>query len=121
MDRLPVSEITRQYLGYLRSAPEIETEIDVNEGAEFFKTASWLVLLKSRRGAGRREEAAAPTVQRTLKHLNLAQEIPIGRVLSNALRVLLPGQVSPREQFSCEHQKSCAWVLAVLCRILEEV
>ena len=37
-------KITRQYLSYLRGAPEI----DVDEGAEFFETASWLVLLKSR-------------------------------------------------------------------------
>ena len=52
MDRLPVAEITRQYLGYLRGAPDIGTGIgggiDVEQGAEFFETASWLVLLKSR-------------------------------------------------------------------------
>ena len=44
MDRLPVSEITRQYLAYLRGS----AEIDVDEGAEFCETAAWLALLKSR-------------------------------------------------------------------------
>ena len=68
MDRLPVAEITRQYLGYLRGAPNIGTDIDVDEGAEFFETASWLVLLKSRallpKAAG--EEAPEQELARAL-------------------------------------------------------
>ncbi len=68
MDRLPVAEITRQYLGYLRGAPNIGTDIDVDEGAEFFETASWLVLLKSRallpKAAG--EEAPEQELARVL-------------------------------------------------------
>ena len=68
MDRLPVAEITRQYLGYLRGAPKIGTDIDVDEGAEFFETASWLVLLKSRallpKAAG--EEAPEQELARAL-------------------------------------------------------
>ena len=47
VDRLPVAAITRQYLAYLEDAREREA-IDVEQGAEFFETASWLVLLKSR-------------------------------------------------------------------------
>ncbi len=68
MDRLPVAEITRKYLGYLRGAPKIGTDIDVDEGAEFFETASWLVLLKSRallpKAAG--EEAPEQELARAL-------------------------------------------------------
>ncbi len=56
IDRLPVAEITRQYLCYLedrqgRGVPGEQGSkqgIDVEQGAEFFETASWLVLLKSR-------------------------------------------------------------------------
>ncbi len=44
IDDLPVVEITRQFLEYIRSAKDIDTEI----GGEFIETASWLVLLKSR-------------------------------------------------------------------------
>ena len=55
MDRLPVAAITRQYLDWLRRNANRnpdrslkKVEIDVDQGAEFFETASWLVLLKSR-------------------------------------------------------------------------
>ncbi len=44
IDDLPVVEITRQFLEYIRSTKDIDTEI----GGEFIETASWLVLLKSR-------------------------------------------------------------------------
>lgn len=44
IDDLPVLEITRQFLEYIRSAKDMDTEI----GGEFIETASWLVLLKSR-------------------------------------------------------------------------
>ncbi len=63
MDRLPVSEITRQYRAYLEDARK-KGAIDVDEGAEFFETASWLVLLKSRallpKAAGELYGEAAP-------------------------------------------------------------
>jgi chromatin segregation and condensation protein Rec8/ScpA/Scc1 (kleisin family) len=44
IDDLPVLEITRQFLEYIRSAKDIDTEL----GGQFIETASWLVLLKSR-------------------------------------------------------------------------
>jgi segregation and condensation protein A len=43
IDRIPLGEITHLYERYLKENP-----IDVDLGAEFFETASWLVLLKSR-------------------------------------------------------------------------
>ena len=44
LDALPLAEITRQYLAYIKEASEADVEV----GADFFETASWLVLLKSR-------------------------------------------------------------------------
>ena len=44
IDDLPVVEITRQFLAYIKTAGKIDPEL----GAEFIETASWLVLLKSR-------------------------------------------------------------------------
>ena len=44
IDELPVVEITRQFLAYIKTAGKIDPEL----GAEFIETASWLVLLKSR-------------------------------------------------------------------------
>jgi segregation and condensation protein A len=44
IDELPVLDITRQFLEYIRSAKDMDTEL----GGEFIETASWLVLLKSR-------------------------------------------------------------------------
>lgn len=43
IDDLPVLEITRQFLAYIKSH-----EIDAELAGEFIETASWLVLLKSR-------------------------------------------------------------------------
>ena len=43
-DALPIAEITRQYLAYLKEAREADVEL----GGDFLETASWLVLLKSR-------------------------------------------------------------------------
>jgi segregation and condensation protein A len=43
-ESLPVTEITRQFLDYVRSARALDMEL----GAEFLETGSWLVLLKSR-------------------------------------------------------------------------
>ncbi|MHB2007261.1 MAG: segregation and condensation protein A [Acidobacteriaceae bacterium] len=44
IDDLPVAEITRQFLAYIRAAKEIDAEL----GGEFVEVASWLVLLQSR-------------------------------------------------------------------------
>jgi len=44
IDDLPVVEITRQFLAYIRAAKEIDAEL----GGEFVEVASWLVLLQSR-------------------------------------------------------------------------
>ena len=44
MDRLPLGEITRQFTSYVQQSEEQTLEL----GEEFFETASWLVLLKSR-------------------------------------------------------------------------
>ena len=44
LDELPIAEITRQYLAYLKEASGADVEL----GADFLETASWLVLLKSR-------------------------------------------------------------------------
>lgn len=44
IDDLPVAEITRQFLAYIRAAHEIDAEL----GGEFVEVASWLVLLQSR-------------------------------------------------------------------------
>jgi segregation and condensation protein A len=45
IDDLPVVDITRQFLEYIRSAKE---DMNARLGEEFIETASWLVLLKSR-------------------------------------------------------------------------
>jgi segregation and condensation protein A len=44
IDALPVREITSQFLAYIKSARELDSEL----AGEFVETASWLVLLKSR-------------------------------------------------------------------------
>jgi segregation and condensation protein A len=44
LDELPIAEITRQYLAYIKEASGADVEL----GADFLETASWLVLLKSR-------------------------------------------------------------------------
>ncbi len=44
LDALPIAEITRQYLIYIKEAREADFEL----GGDFLETASWLVLLKSR-------------------------------------------------------------------------
>jgi segregation and condensation protein A len=44
IDALPVSEITGQFLAYVRAARDLESEL----AGEFVEVASWLVLLKSR-------------------------------------------------------------------------
>jgi segregation and condensation protein A len=45
IDDLPILEITRQFLEYIRLA---KNDMDAGLGGEFIETASWLVLLKSR-------------------------------------------------------------------------
>lgn len=44
LNRLPLAAITRQFTAYLQQSKEQHLEL----GGEFFETASWLVLLKSR-------------------------------------------------------------------------
>ena len=44
VDRLPVGQITAQFLAYIRAAEELDVEL----GAEFLEVASWLTLLYSR-------------------------------------------------------------------------
>ncbi len=44
LDALPIAEITRQYLTYIKEARKADVEL----GGDFLETASWLVLLKSR-------------------------------------------------------------------------
>jgi chromatin segregation and condensation protein Rec8/ScpA/Scc1 (kleisin family) len=44
LDALPIAEITRQYLAYIKEASGADVEL----GGDFLETASWLVLLKSR-------------------------------------------------------------------------
>jgi segregation and condensation protein A len=44
LDDLPIAEINRQYLAYLKDAKKADVEL----GGDFLETASWLVLLKSR-------------------------------------------------------------------------
>ncbi len=44
LDALPIAEITRQYLTYIKEAREADVEL----GGDFLEIASWLVLLKSR-------------------------------------------------------------------------
>jgi len=44
IDDLPVLEITGQFLAYVKTSPELDSEL----GGEFVEVASWLVLLKSR-------------------------------------------------------------------------
>lgn len=44
IDDLPVLEITRQFLAYIKEADDIDPDL----GGEFVETASWLVFLKSR-------------------------------------------------------------------------
>lgn len=64
LDALPIAEITRQYLTYIKEAREADVEL----GGDFLETASWLVLLKSRallaQAAG--EEAPAQELERAL-------------------------------------------------------
>lgn len=70
IDDLPVLEITRQFLEYIRvEAAALDPEL----GAEFIETASWLVLLKSR-SLLPREETSGPTPQEELRRALVDQE-----------------------------------------------
>ena len=59
LDDLPVAEITRQYLTYIKEARQADVEL----GADFLETASWLVLLKSRALLSRSDEEEPPEVE----------------------------------------------------------
>ena len=56
IDDLPVLEITRQFLAYIKDADDIDPEL----GGEFVETASWLVLLKSRSLLPAQDDEALP-------------------------------------------------------------
>ena len=64
LDALPIAEITGQYNTYIKDASEADVEL----GADFIETSSWLVLLKSRallpRAPG--EPAPAEELERAL-------------------------------------------------------
>jgi len=62
IDDLPVLEITSQFLAYVRSAEDLDSEL----GGEFVEVASWLVLLKSR-SLLPREKDEGPTPQEELR------------------------------------------------------
>jgi len=66
IDELPVVEITRQFLAYIKTAGKIDPEL----GAEFIETASWLVLLKSRSMLPV-DDADAPLPQEELRRQSL--------------------------------------------------
>jgi chromatin segregation and condensation protein Rec8/ScpA/Scc1 (kleisin family) len=73
IDDIPVLEITRQFLAYVRSSSEMDMEL----GGEFVETASWLVLLKSR-SLLPQDEIDGPTPREELRravldHVTLAQ------------------------------------------------
>ena len=59
LENLPVAEITRQYLTYIKDAKQADVEL----GAEFIETASWLVLLKSRTLLSRSADEEPPEVE----------------------------------------------------------
>jgi segregation and condensation protein A len=59
LDNLPVAEITRQYLTYIKEARQADVEL----GADFLETASWLVLLKSRALLSRSADQEPPEVE----------------------------------------------------------
>jgi segregation and condensation protein A len=44
LEAVPIAEITRQYLTYIKEARKADVEL----GGDFLETASWLILLKSR-------------------------------------------------------------------------
>ncbi len=56
LDALPIAEITRQYLTYIKDAREADVEV----GGDFLETASWLVLLKSRALLPQAPDARSP-------------------------------------------------------------
>ena len=69
-ERLPVAEITRLFLEWLRSERNQEAEADrtpdqgrVELGGDFIETASWLILLKSRTLLPRVEAEEAPEAE----------------------------------------------------------
>ena len=70
LDQLPLAEITRQFTTYLEQHRTQVERDDLELGAEFFETVSWLVLLKSRtllpgQGEGR-EVSPAEELRRAL-------------------------------------------------------
>ena len=59
LDALPIAEITRQYNDYIKEAREADIEL----GADFIETSSWLVLLKSRALLSRSADEEPPELE----------------------------------------------------------
>ncbi len=70
LDRLPLGEITRQFTAYLQQSNEQMLEL----GSDFFETASWLVLLKSRALLPRPGEGREVSPEEELRGALLAHE-----------------------------------------------
>jgi segregation and condensation protein A len=90
LDELPLVEITARFLAYIRAAGELDMEL----GAEFMETASWLVLLKSRSMLPRASDAAAARDE-------LRQEVrkyELEREKLDKTRALLEGLGARRER-----------------------
>ena len=70
LDRLPLGEITRQFTAYLQQSNKHMLEL----GSDFFETASWLVLLKSRALLPRPAEGTEGSPEEELRGALLAHE-----------------------------------------------
>jgi chromatin segregation and condensation protein Rec8/ScpA/Scc1 (kleisin family) len=70
LDRLPLGEMTRQFTAYLQQSNEQSLEL----GSDFFETASWLVLLKSRALLPRPAESREVLPEEELRRALVAQE-----------------------------------------------
>lgn len=89
MDQLPITAITGQFLGYIRAAEALDMEL----GAEFIDTASWLVLLKSRSMLPREAPAEAQNELR-----EAVQRYQLDRETLDQTRKKLGGLRSKRER-----------------------
>jgi segregation and condensation protein A len=89
IDNLPLAEITAQFLAYIRQA----RELDMDLGAEFMETGSWLVLLKSRSMLPREAAATAQDELRTE-----VQRYALERETLDKTKMLLEGLSAKRQR-----------------------
>lgn len=89
IDNLPIAEITRQFLAYIREAENLE----MNLGGEFMETGSWLVLLKSRSMLPREAAGAAQDELR-----QAVEKYEVDREEVDKTKQLLGGLRSKRER-----------------------